>query len=102
MIATFGGPEARAFGVAFEGTKTVAVGKRGHRRRPRWFVARFTGRGQPDTTFSGDGHLFTNLAACCQLEAATAVSVVGNRILVGGKLSTGGGLAVGRYVAGDV
>jgi uncharacterized delta-60 repeat protein len=102
VIATFGSPEARAFGVAFEGTKTIAVGRADVGGDQRWFVARFTGRGQPDTTFSVDGHLFTNVAPCCQLEAATAVSVVWNRILVGGKLSTSGGLAVARYVAGDV
>jgi uncharacterized delta-60 repeat protein len=101
VIATFGSPEARAFGVAFEGTKTIAVGGAEVGGDPRWFVARFTGRGQPDTTFGGDGHVFTNLAPCCQLESATAISVAGNRILVGGKLATSGGLAVARYVAGD-
>ena len=101
VITALGQPSARAYGVTFEGTKTIAVGGAEVAGDQRWVLARFTGRGQPDITFSDDGHVFTNLA-CCSFENATDVELVGGRILVAGMLSPTGPFAVARYLAGDV
>ena len=102
LSTTFGAAEARGFGVAFEGQKTIAVGAVVMSGDPRWVVARLTAAGQPDATFGDDGQAITNVAPCCSLETATVPLLAGDRIMVEGMHSPSGGFSVAAYEAGSL
>jgi uncharacterized delta-60 repeat protein len=94
--------------VALQPNGTAVVAGQAESAAPDFFpeadfaLARYTGDGQPDTTFSGDGRQTTNLQVTSR-NFASAVAVQPNeRIVVGGYTSTfetDGGFELARYLS---
>ena len=101
VITSLGVSDARGYGVGLEGTKTILVGGATVNGDSAFAIARFTARGQLDTTTFGDaGRVFLNVVtSCCTVEAATTATIVGGKLVVGGEDGT---FAVARFAAGDV
>jgi uncharacterized delta-60 repeat protein len=98
VATNFTGRFDAAFDVAVRAAdgKIVAVG-RAAGLGGRFAVARYTGSGRLDTTFSGDGKVTTNFSAGDDFAFGVAVQADGKIVAVGRAGGLGGRFAAARY-----
>ena len=98
QTADFGAFESGAAIALQADGKAVVVGRSGS----DFLVARYTSDGLPDTTFSGDGVVVTDVAGGGAADGANAVAIQPDgRIVVAGSAS-GSGFAIARYTSTGV